>query len=316
MTITFRLATPHDAAQVLAVTRAAFALGPPLEPPSRAVSETPDQTIADLTERIAVVGEQDGVVVAALRLRREGDAVWLRRAAVAPSMWRRAIGSRLVSWTHAHLAETTDIAELRVGVRSARAGARRFWEEQGYAPSTTHDYWQELRRDPPYAGAVPTATAMRELGTRLAALLQPGDLVVCIGGLGAGKTTLAQGIGAGLGVSGAVTSPTFVLAREHRSAAGGRGVPFVHVDTYRLGAVADPLAEVDALDLDTALDEAVTFVEWGEGLVEQLTSNRVEVRLRADPATESRAVTIDALGARWAGVDLRVALAARPETIT
>jgi tRNA threonylcarbamoyladenosine biosynthesis protein TsaE len=307
MTITFRLATSGDAAQIRSVTHAAFGMGPPLEPPSGAASETVDQVRTDLNETTAVVGELDGNVVAALRIRRDGAAIWLRRVAVAPSVWRHAVGSRLVSWTHAYLAETTDVDELRVGVRTARPGARRFWKKQGYAPSTSHGYWQELRRDPPYAGVVSTADAMREIGTRLAALLQPGDLVIAIGGLGAGKTTLAQGIGAGLGVAGAVTSPTFVLARQHRPG-GGQGVPFLHVDTYRLGSVADPLAEVDGLDLDTGLDESVTFVEWGEGLVEQLTANRVEVRLRADATTESRTVTVDALGPRWAGVNLRAAL--------
>ncbi|MDX6285522.1 MAG: tRNA threonylcarbamoyladenosine biosynthesis protein TsaE [Frankiales bacterium] len=309
MTVTFRVATPDDAAAVLAVTQAAFGMGPPLEPPSGAVSEMLDQVRADLVEDGGVVGEIDGTVVAALRTPRRGRAVWLRRVAVTPTLWRHSVGSRLVAWTHAHLAQHSDLHELRVGVRTARPGARRFWEELGYTPSTQHDYWQELRRDPAYAGVVATAADMRAIGSRLAALLQAGDLVVCIGGLGAGKTTFAQGVGAGLGVAGAVTSPTFVLARQHRPAATGRGLPFVHVDTYRLGAVADPLGELDSLDLDTGLEEAVTLVEWGEGLVEQLARNRVEVRMYADPSTEARTIVVDVLGPRWAGVDLRATLA-------
>src|SRR5438094_5053580 len=101
---------------------------------------------------------------------------------------------------------------------------------------------------------------MRDLGRRLAALLRAGDLVILVGGLGAGKTTLAQGIGAGLGVRGPVLSPTFVIARVHRD---GR-IPLVHVDAYRLGSVA----EVDDLDLDATLDESATVVEWGAGVVE------------------------------------------------
>ena len=145
---------------------------------------------------------------------------------------------------------------------------------------------------------VTTADAMRELGARIADALRPGDLVVLSGGLGAGKTTLVQGIGAGLGVGGPVVSPTFVIARVHRD---GR-VPLVHVDAYRLGSVD----EVDDLDLDAALDESVTVVEWGEGLVEDLTGARLEVRLErsADAADETRRVTLTGVGSRWATADL------------
>ena len=113
--------------------------------------------------------------------------------------------------------------------------------------------------------AVPAAADMRALGQRLAALLRPGDLVVLTGPLGAGKTALTQGIGAGLGVQGRVASPTFVIARFHPPAKPG-GVALVHADAYRLGS----LDEVDDLDLDADLDTSVTVVEWGEGLVEDL----------------------------------------------
>src|SRR4051812_50080408 len=112
---------------------------------------------------------------------------------------------------------------------------------------------------------------MQALGMRLAEVLRAGDLVVLTGGLGAGKTTLVQGIGAALGVTSPVVSPTFVIARVHR---GGR-LPLVHVDAYRLGSVA----EVDDLDLDAVLEESVTVVEWGAGLVEDLAGARLEVRL-------------------------------------
>ncbi len=113
---------------------------------------------------------------------------------------------------------------------------------------------------------VATAEQMRTLGRRLAGLLRAGDLVVLSGSLGAGKTTLTQGIGAGLGVRGPVTSPTFVIARQHPSLRGGPGL--VHADAYRLGS----RAEVDDLDLDTDLAAAITVVEWGEGLVEDLAA--------------------------------------------
>jgi tRNA threonylcarbamoyladenosine biosynthesis protein TsaE len=123
---------------------------------------------------------------------------------------------------------------------------------------------------------VPTAADMRHLGERLAGLLRAGDLVVLSGSLGAGKTTLTQGIGAGLGVRGPVTSPTFVIARQHPSLRGGPGL--VHADAYRLGS----RAEVDDLDLDTDVATSVTVVEWGEGLVEDLAPSFLQIAISAD----------------------------------
>jgi tRNA threonylcarbamoyladenosine biosynthesis protein TsaE len=115
-----------------------------------------------------------------------------------------------------------------------------------------------------------TVEDTRGFGRALARLLRPGDLIVLNGPLGAGKTALAQGIGAGLGVRGEVTSPTFVIARVHKGA-----LPMVHVDAYRIGGIA----EVDDLDLDASLSESVTLVEWGEGKVEHLSGDRLEIRL-------------------------------------
>jgi tRNA threonylcarbamoyladenosine biosynthesis protein TsaE len=128
---------------------------------------------------------------------------------------------------------------------------------------------------------VATAAQMRGLGKRLAGLLRAGDLVVLSGPLGAGKTTLAQGIGAGLGVRGQVTSPTFVIARVHPSL--GAGPNLVHADAYRLGS----RAEVDDLDLDADLATSVTIVEWGEGLVEDLAPSFLSVAIRADGDTRA-----------------------------
>ncbi|HKR52272.1 MAG TPA: tRNA (adenosine(37)-N6)-threonylcarbamoyltransferase complex ATPase subunit type 1 TsaE [Pseudonocardiaceae bacterium] len=118
------------------------------------------------------------------------------------------------------------------------------------------------------------------LGRAVGELLRPGDVVVLSGPLGAGKTVLARGIGAALGVRGPVTSPTFVIAREHPALPGGRGVPLVHVDAYRLGGIA----ELDHLDLDTDLLTAVVVVEWGEGMAERLAGEHLLIRLhpRAD----------------------------------
>ena len=140
----------------------------------------------------------------------------------------------------------------------------------------------------------PSADAMRTLGRRLAGLLQAGDLVILSGSLGAGKTTLVQGIGAGLGVRGPVTSPTFVIARVHPSMTGGPDL--VHADAYRL---AGP-AEVDDLDLDATVDSSVTVIEWGGGLAEGLAEDRLEVTITQ--AGQGRAVRVTGHGERWAAL--------------
>lgn len=169
------------------------------------------------------------------------------------------------------------------------------------------------------------ADATRAYGRALAGVLRAGDLVVLTGDLGAGKTTLTQGIGAGLGVRGQVASPTFIIARVHPPLRPGDGAPpgpaLVHVDAYRLGS----FDEVEALDLETSLDESVTVVEWGEGLVESLAADRLEISVRRprggggggapfagadageseeDPSGGVRTVTVRAVGARWAGIRL------------
>ena len=130
---------------------------------------------------------------------------------------------------------------------------------------------------------LPDTADTEALGERLAAGLRAGDLVVLSGPLGAGKTALVRGLARGLGVAGPVTSPTFVIAREHRPLPGGAGVPLVHVDAYRLGTVGDVAAELDDLDLDTDLDGAVVAVEWGEGVAERLAARHLLVRLDRRP---------------------------------
>jgi tRNA threonylcarbamoyladenosine biosynthesis protein TsaE len=139
-----------------------------------------------------------------------------------------------------------------------------------------------------------TVEDTRAFGRRLADVLRRGDLVLLTGPLGAGKTALVQGIGAGLDVQGAVTSPTFVIARVHK---GPR--PLVHADAYRLGDKPDPRAEIDDLDLDASADDAVTVVEWGEGLVEHLNEAYLQVRIdRLDDDT--RVIDLLPHGGDWA----------------
>jgi tRNA threonylcarbamoyladenosine biosynthesis protein TsaE len=169
--------------------------------------------------------------------------------------------------------------------------------------------------------SVATAARMRSLGRALATVLRAGDLVILSGGLGAGKTTLTQGIGDGLGVRGPITSPTFVIARVHpplaSSAATGQPPPaLVHADAYRVGSAL----ELDDLDLDADTAASVTVVEWGEGLAEGLAADRLEITIKPAPAEAPgaggtgdpddpggdmpRTVRISAVGERWEGVKM------------
>ncbi|MDF6019339.1 tRNA (adenosine(37)-N6)-threonylcarbamoyltransferase complex ATPase subunit type 1 TsaE [Streptomyces sp. JH34] len=148
--------------------------------------------------------------------------------------------------------------------------------------------------------AVESPEEMKELGRRIAGVLAPGDLVMLTGELGAGKTTLTRGLGEGLGVRGAVTSPTFVIARVHPPLGGGPAL--VHVDAYRLGGGLD---EMEDLDLDVSLPESVIVVEWGDGKVEELSQDRLRVvidRAVGDTDDERRTVTLMGIGSRWAGL--------------
>ena len=135
-----------------------------------------------------------------------------------------------------------------------------------------------------------TADETLAFGHRLGALLNGGDVLVLTGDLGAGKTTLTQGIAEGLGVRGPITSPTFVIARVHPSLVGGPLL--VHVDAYRLGSAL----ELDDLDLDADLDASVTVVEWGAGLAEQLSDTRLELTITGDDVRTARLVGV---GDRW-----------------
>jgi len=156
----------------------------------------------------------------------------------------------------------------------------------------------------PVEVVLPTAEDTTTFGRRLAELLRAGDLVLLSGDLGVGKTTLTRGLGTALGVRGAVTSPTFDIARVHPSL--GDGPPLVHVDAYRLGGGLD---EMEDLDLDVSLSDSVIVVEWGEGKVEELTDDRLHVvihRAVGDTTDEVRHVTVTGLGRRWASADLTV----------
>ncbi|MGW7313009.1 tRNA (adenosine(37)-N6)-threonylcarbamoyltransferase complex ATPase subunit type 1 TsaE [Streptomyces sp. NPDC054854] len=151
---------------------------------------------------------------------------------------------------------------------------------------------------------VDSPASMQDLGRRIAGLLRPGDLVLLTGELGAGKTTLTRGLGEGLGVRGAVTSPTFVIARVHPPLADGPAL--VHVDAYRLGGGLD---EMEDLDLDVSLPESVVVVEWGDGKVEELSDDRLHVVIgravgHEEVLDDVREVAVRGVGARWVGAGL------------
>lgn len=156
------------------------------------------------------------------------------------------------------------------------------------------------------------ADQTRDLGADLGRLLRAGDLVMLSGGLGAGKTTLTQGIGAGMGVRGRVASPTFIVARVHPSLRGGPDL--IHADAYRI----TDLGDLETLDLDSSLDEAVTVVEWGEGKTEAMSPERLVINVRRAEGGQAcrdghvidleymddgmRSIVLHAHGSRWNGI--------------
>jgi tRNA threonylcarbamoyladenosine biosynthesis protein TsaE len=296
-----RLVGPEAAPAVLHIVRTAFSTRPALDPPADALGETEESIAAALTHGGLLASYDDGHEVGALVLDPEGSTLWLRRVGVLPEVRDHGVATALVADALAR-AEAYD--EVAVLARAELPGTSKFWREHGFVPVGGTLPYVELRRPAPRTYDARDAEVMRDLGASLAARLRPGDVVVLSGELGAGKTTFAQGLGNGLGVRGEVTSPTFVISRIHPSL--GNGPPLVHVDAFRLGGVA----ELDDLDLDTSLDEAVTVVEWGVGIAEGLADDRVEVRIDRAVADEAqradgldpRRVRIAPVGRRWLGV--------------
>lgn len=309
--LTIERVGPEAAAEVLRIVHAAFSARPPLDPPADALAETE----ASMKDRLAAYGgllaRQAGAPVGSLVMDPVGRSLWLRRFAVVPGEQGHGIAHKLVTAATAEAA-AGGFEDLAVVAREELPRTLRFWLHQGFREIARSSPLVQMHRPlSEHVVEVVDGEAMVELGRRVAPLLHAGDLLVLTGDLGAGKTTFTKGLGAGLGVRGEVTSPTFVIARVHPSEVDGPDL--VHVDAYRLGGIA----ELDDLDLDTDLDHAVTVVEWGEGLAEGLSDSRLEIRivrtiaddppldvLAAPDAADPRRVEITRVGPRWHDVDL------------
>lgn len=293
---------PEAAETVTQLIHAGFGARPVLDPPAPALAETVESVAAELRYGGGLVATLDGRPAGALLLEPDGPWLGLRRVAVHPRGQRRGVASALAAAAE-EVAMRRGHLRLRLAARAELPATVAFWHGVGYREVARTGVLLTLAKETPVRCLADDADATRELGRRLGAALRAGDLLILTGDLGAGKTTLTQGIGERLDVRGSVTSPTFVLSRVHPSLRGGPAL--VHVDAYRIGAAL----ELDDLDLDLSLETAVTVVEWGEGLAERLADAWLHVSLRRahgdEVAGERRAVTLTAVGARWVGSDLR-----------
>lgn len=298
-----RLGTPADADVVVDLVHRAFSARPRIGAAPEALRDDRAAVAARMAHGAAYLAELDGDLVGVVMAAPHGGGTRLGRVCVAPGSRRLGLGGFLVGIVLEHLAVggTRDVHLL---AREEFPQVRAWWERHGFARVGSEGDCHIMARALPIALEVPDADAMRALGHRLAGQLRAGDLIIASGDLGAGKTTLTQGIGAGLGVRGPVISPTFVLSRIHPSS--GDGPALVHVDAYRLGG----FAELEDIDLYASWAESVTLVEWGTGVAEPLASDRLEIDIRRglDPEDETRWVFVTPLGPRWDHAALAAAL--------
>jgi len=298
------VASQDDAAGMVEVIHAAFGARPPLDPPSTASSETPASVSATLARGAGIyarVGSRPAGVILVTEDRPRVAA--FQRVSVHPDFQRHGIASAMVAEAEG-LAARSGYDRVELFARGEFAELITYWQHRGYTVDRSAPHGVVLAKALPTVVTVPTGEDMQSLGERLAHLLRAGDVVIASGDLGAGKTTLTQGLGRGLRTAGPVISPTFVLSRIHRPLDSGPAL--VHVDAYRLSG-AD---ELDDLDLDATLPDAVTVVEWGAGLAEGLAEDRLEVEIVLGPDTptgpDTRLVALQGVGPRWRGVDLAV----------
>jgi tRNA threonylcarbamoyladenosine biosynthesis protein TsaE len=301
------IASPQDAAAMVEVIHSAFGARPPVDPPSDADEETAETLAAKLRRGSGVLARIDGRPAGVILILPDaGSVARFSRVSVHPDLQRHGIASAMV-------VAAEELAAIR-GFTRAELLARlefpefiAFWQHRGFVADRRVDPGVILAKPLPLAIKVPTSEAMLRLGERLAALLQHGDVILAAGDLGAGKTTLTQGIGHGLGSEGPIISPTFVLSRIHPSGIGRPSL--IHVDAYRLSTAT----ELDDLDLDATVADSITVVEWGQGIAENLSEDRLEIDIWTSEADSSatsddseRVVTFRPIGARWRERDLSV----------
>ena len=293
--IQVRLATAADIPGMLRVIRTAFAARRPVDPPADALSDTRADVERALAEGWGVCAFDSERMVGCLLVAHDGEVATLRRVSVVPTETRRGIAKAMIGGA-VSLAVDEGLKRVEVLCRREFPELAGWWGKHGFGPLRENTFGIVLGRDLPVAVTVPTPAAMHALGVELAGLLRAGDVIIATGDLGAGKTTLTRGIGEGLDVEGPVISPTFVLSRIH--SARGDGPDLVHVDAYRM-ADADELADID---LDATLSRSVTLVEWGEGIAEWLSDERLEIDIDRDVGDEARRVILTGIGPRWDGV--------------
>jgi tRNA threonylcarbamoyladenosine biosynthesis protein TsaE len=301
------IASPHDAAAMVEVIHSAFAARPPIDPPSSAIDETAETLAASLQHGAGIFARVGGRPAGVIVVLPGSDGVaTFSRVSVHPDLQRHGIASAMVTAAE-ELAAIRGFQRVELFTRAEFPEFLGFWQHRGFVVERVVPHGMILTKLLPLVIKVPTSADMVRLGERLARLLESGDVIIAGGDLGAGKTTLTQGIGRGLGSEGPIISPTFVLSRIHPSAIGRPTL--MHVDAYRLSSSY----ELDDLDLDAAVADAVTVVEWGQGIAEGLSEDRLEIDVWTSPADVSavgddseRLVTVRGVGARWRGVDLGV----------
>ncbi|MFT4111060.1 tRNA (adenosine(37)-N6)-threonylcarbamoyltransferase complex ATPase subunit type 1 TsaE [Propionicimonas sp.] len=286
-----------DAEAICALIREAFGNRPVVDPPPPALSETPEGVTAALAGGFGVLALVDdqpaGIVIVSV----DGPMAGIHRVSVRPQHQRQGIASALVE-VAIELLTVRGVSGVELVAREEFPQVVTWWRRHGFVEVARDGTSLTLARQLPVRLAAPTAEDTQAIGRRLARVLRAGDVVIASGDLGAGKTTLTQGIGAGLQVAGSIISPTFVLSRVHPSTVGGPAL--VHVDAYRLGSAA----ELEDLDLDLWLDDSITLVEWGSGVAEGLAEDYLEVDIRRtlDPADDTRWIFLTPIGERWTAV--------------
>lgn len=295
--VSLRLADPADAPAMLRVIHEAFAHRRHVDPAPAALADTVTDIEHALVGGHGVCALIDGQIVACVLVDVDALVATLRRVSVLPGFAGGGVARALVQ-AAMDLASSLGCSRVELLTRREFPELLKWWIRHGFEVEREDDGGFILGRAAAVVLDVPTAEEMHCLGRRLALVLRAGDVLVVDGELGAGKTTLAQGLGQGLGVTGAVTSPTFVISRVHQSGSGGPA--FVHVDAYRLG----DSAELSDIDLDASLAESITYIEWGSGKAEWLAEDRLEVEIvrSVDPTTNTRSVRLTGLGSRWDGV--------------